>query len=137
MPNNLQTSITASGNNLPDKKQVRTPLVKAHSLLAYKGVKQPVMRPQLHQCQSCPVQAAQRRVPCTFTVLTPSCCTLHTTQSAAQLGYKGNLTENHTLLLPAYVCGGSLTPFCQTDCDQLACAVTKAYLNPDHFPKHH
>lgn len=50
------------------------------SLNIQRCVKQPVYRPQLHHCQSCPVQSAQRkRVPCTFTVLSQCCCTLYTT----------------------------------------------------------
>lgn len=127
--------MTASGNNLPDKKQVRAPLVRACSLLAYKGVKQPQVTRHGYAAASLALFRLPR-VPCTFTVLTPCCCTLHITLSAAELGYKGNLTENHTLL-PAYVCGSTLTPFCQTDWDQLVCADTKAYLNPDHSPKHY
>lgn len=63
---------------------------------------------------------------------------LYTTLTAAELSYKGNLQRRTTpSFFPAYICGSSLTSFCQTDRDQPACAVTKAYLNPDHFPKYH
>lgn len=130
--NTLQIGTRASRKNLPDNKQDKVPQVRACSFLGHtRGSAAYGQKPGSHLCQSHPVKVAQiNQLPLTLQ------CSIkpnqNSSQTAAELSYRGNLRVFHTLF-PDYIYGCSLTSFCQADGNQLAHATAKAYLDMGHL----